>query len=192
MELKEAIYERRSIRKYKSDAIEKEKIANILAAGVMAPSGIDLQPWYFVVVKSKEAMNDVKQIMRETAPAMLPSLKERFAKYPQVVKETESFLTTLGNAPMCILVFINKPNLLKKESTIIQSVAAAIQNMLLVAHEEGLGSCWMTAPLETGADVKFKEKFAPDKGDMVALITLGYPAMEGKMTRRKSERFEIV
>lgn len=44
MELKEAIYERRSIRKYKSDAIEKEKIANILAAGVMAPSGIDLQP----------------------------------------------------------------------------------------------------------------------------------------------------
>lgn len=192
MELKEAIYGRRSIRKYKNNPIEKEAIADILAAGMMAPSGVDLQPWYFIVAQSEEAMKDVKQIMKDSAAAMMPSIRERFSKHPQVVKETENFLTTLGNAPMCIMVFVNKPDHKKKESTIIQSVAAAIQNMLLVAYEKGLGACWMTAPLETGADKKFKERFAPDKGDMVALLTLGYPAEERKMTRRKPERFEIV
>lgn len=192
MNLKEAIYGRRSIRKYKNDPIEMEKIADILAAGLMAPSGVDLQPWYFVVAQSEEAMKDIKQIMKESAAAMMPSLKERFAKHPQVIKETENFLTTLGGAPLCIMVFVNKPDHKKKESTIIQSVAAAIQNMLLVAYEKGLGSCWMTAPIETGADKKFKERFAPDKGDMVALLTLGYAAEERKMTRRKPDRFEIV
>ena len=192
MELKEAIYGRRSIRKYKDTPLKKEEIADILSAGLMAPSGVDLQPWYFVVVQSEEAMKDVKAIMKDSAAAMMPALKERFSKHPHVVKETENFLTTLGGAPMCILVFVNKPDHKKKESTIIQSVAAAIQNMLLVAHSKGIGSCWMTAPLETGSDQKFKERFAPDKGDMVALVTLGYPDEERKMTRRKPDRFEIV
>lgn len=192
MELKKAIYERRSIRKYKNDPIKAEDIADILAAGMMAPSGVDLQPWYFVVAQSEEAMKDVKQIMRDSAPAMMPSIKERFAKHPQVVKETETFLTGLGGAPLCIMVFVNKSDHKKAESTIIQSVAAAIQNMLLTAYDKGLGSCWMTAPLETGADKRFKQRFAPEKGDMVALITLGYPEQEGKMTRRKPGRFEIV
>lgn len=192
MELKEAIYSRRSIRKYKDTPLKKEEIADVLSAGLMAPSGVDLQPWYFVVVQSEEAMKEVKAIMKDSAATMMPALKERFAKHPQVVKETENFLTTLGGAPMCILVFVNKPDHKKKESTIIQSVAAAIQNMILVAHSKGIGSCWMTAPLETGADKRFKERFAPDKGDMIALVTLGYPDEERKMTRRKPERFEIV
>ena len=192
MEVREAICGRRSIRKYKNTPLKKEEIADILAAGMCAPSGVNLQPWYFVVVQSEEAMRDVKEIMKESAIAMIPSLKERFAKNPEVVTETKNFLTSLGGAPTCILVFIDKPGHKKTASTMIQSVAAAIQNMLLTAHSRGIGSCWMTAALETGADEKLKERFAPDKGEMVAMITLGYPAEERTMPRRKPNRFEIV
>lgn len=192
MEIKEAIYGRRSIRKYKDTPLKKEEVAEIIAAGMAAPSGVNLQPWYFVVVQSEEAMEDVKEIMKEAAIAMVPSLKERFAKHPEVVKETENFLLNLGHAPMCILAFLDKPGHKKAESTMIQSVAAAIQNMLLTAHGLGIGSCWMTAPLETGVDHKFQERFAPDKGDMIAMITLGYPEEERTMPRRKPNRFEIV
>lgn len=192
MKVREAICERRSIRRYKDTPLKKEEIAEIIAAGMSAPSGVNLQPWYFVVVQSEEAMKDVKEIMKESAIAMIPSLKERFAKYPEVVNETTNFLTSLGGAPMCILAFIDKPNHKKTESTMIQSVAAAIQNMLLSAHSMGIGSCWMTAPLETGADQKLKERFAPDRGDMVAMITLGYPDEERQMPRRRANRFEIV
>lgn len=192
MELQKAIYERRSIRKYKEMPLKKEEVAEILAAGMAAPSGVNLQPWYFVVVQSEEGMQDVKEIMKETALAMVPSLRERFAKHPEVVKETENFLLTLGHAPMCILAFVDQPNHKKTASTMLQSVAASIENMLLRAYSLGIGSCWMTAPLETGMDSKFHARFAPDKGDMVAMITLGYPDEDRTMPRRKSDRFEIV
>ncbi len=61
----------------------------------------------------------------------------------------------------------------------IQSVAAAIQNLLLAAHEAGLGACWMAAPLYC-PDVVREVLQLPDDWEAQALITIGYPADEGK------------
>lgn len=130
--------------------------------------------------------------MTESAQILLPHLKEIFSKHPKVVDETKTFIASLGNAPMCMLAFINDSYHEKNESMIIQSVSAAIQNMLLMAYEKGIGTCWLAAPNVTGMDKVFKERYAADKGNMVALITFGYPEQEGKMPRRKSERYKII
>jgi nitroreductase len=66
----------------------------------------------------------------------------------------------------------------------VQSVAMALQNLLLAAHAEGLGACWMCAPLfcpdavQTALDL-------PDDWEPQALISLGYPAGPGKQRPRK-------
>lgn len=56
----------------------------------------------------------------------------------------------------------------------IQSVAAAIQNLLLMAHAEGLGACWYCAPLFCQKEVR-RVLNAPEKIEPMALITMGFP-----------------
>lgn len=192
MELKEAIYGRRSIRKYKNVPVSDQDIQDILEAGMMAPSAVNQQPWHFVVVKSKENIDAIISVMSEASNKLIPSLKQRFPNHPDVVEDTRKFVGMLGNAPLCILVFLHEPHYNKKESTMIQSVASAIQNMLLTAYAKGIGSCWLTAPIEAGADRILKERFAPDRGDMVALLTFGYAGIEPKAPRRKTGRYEII
>jgi len=66
----------------------------------------------------------------------------------------------------------------------VQSLAAAIQNMLLMAHSEGLGACWFCAPLFC-QDVVRKVLRIPDDVEPMALITLGYPSERPKSPFRK-------
>ena len=56
MELKEAIYGRRSVRKYSDRMVEDDVLKEIMDAAMWAPSGVNLQPWYYVVVRTPESM----------------------------------------------------------------------------------------------------------------------------------------
>ena len=51
------IFNRRSIRKFKNQSVEKEKIEKLLRAGMQAPSAANQQPWEFIVVENKETLN---------------------------------------------------------------------------------------------------------------------------------------
>ena len=194
MDVKDAIMGRRSIRKYKSTPISEEDIRDILEAGTMAPSASNLQPWYFVAVSRRDKLDQIIETMQKVSEAVMPSLEDRFKKYPQVVAETRHFIGMLGDAPLAILVFLFKDDEVytRKEKELMQSTAAAIENMLLTAHDKGIGSCWMTSPLEAGLDEALREQFAPDKGKMMALLTFGYPDQEPKMPKRRDGRYEII
>lgn len=137
MDTRDAILSRRSIRKYTDQSISREDLEEILEAAAWAPSAVNLQPWYFVALHSKE-------------------------------------------------------ELAKMADAVNLSIGAAIQNILLAAHNKGIGSCWLTAPIEAGVGRELGSIFAPDKGEMVALITLGYPAKVGKPPKRKEGRFSIL
>ena len=192
METRENILSRRSIRKYTDQPISKEDLQEILEAGTWAPSGVNLQPWYFVAIHSKEELAKMADVMQRVADGILPNLKTRFATAPAVVDETYEFVRGLGNAPVYILAFQLKPNYEMAADAVNLSIGAAIENMLLAANDKGIGTCWLTAPIEGGAGQELKEMFAPDKGDMVALITMGYPAKVGKAPKRKDGRFVII
>ena len=156
----------------------------------MAPSGVNLQPWYFLVLESQEAMEKYREIMREGAKGFLPVLEKRFPKHPEVVRETTSFLSNCGGAPVVVLVFLHKPSLNTddKACSNIQGVAAAIQNLLLLAWDKGIASCWTTAPVSAGVSEIIEKQFAPDKGNFVAAICMGYADQEPQAPRRKTDR----
>lgn len=191
METMKALLERRSVRKYKSEPIREEDLRAVLEAACYAPSAINLQHWHFVAVRSPEHMADLKAIMAKVVTAFRPVLKERFAKHPETVAETENFLASLGGAPVCVLAFFLKVDYPDRDGA-MQSVSAAIENLLLSAWDKGLGSCWMSAPQRMGLGEELRARFAPDKGEFVAAITLGYPDQSPRCPARREGRYIIL
>jgi len=191
METRDTLLGRRSIRVYRPDPIPQEVLEEILEAALAAPSAINLQPWYFVAVQSPEAMDEVRAVMGGVVERFTPVLEERFRRNPEQVGITNRFLSTLGGAPVCLLAFLLKSDYPDRDG-VMQSVSAAIENVLLAAWDRGIGSCWMTAPKRMGFGPVLQERFAPGKGEFVAAITLGYPDQAPKMPSRREGRYIIV
>lgn len=191
METKEAIFGRRSIRKYVDKPIAQEVLEEIMAGALMAPSAVNNQPWYFVAVQSPAQMDKLKSIFEDVGDDIRLVLEKRFPNHPEVVSETLGFFKGLGAASVCVLVFLLKPGE-EYDIVAVQSTAAAIQNLCLMAYDRGIGSCWMTAPLTTGYGPVLEKEFAPQAGKFVAAITMGYPAVTPKAPKRKPDRFIVV
>ena len=77
----------------------------------------------------------------------------------------------------------------KDKPSVIESVAAAMNDICLAAWNRGIASCWVEYVARI--DEKIREHFAPDKGPGVGAVVMGYAAMEAKTPRRKDGRFEI-
>lgn len=192
METSEVIFNRRSIRSYEARPIPENDLLYILEAGMYAPSAVNYQPWFFVVIRSQEQRERLVQIMDRVSDRIEPELHDRFPKNPEVVRDTTHFVRLLGGAPVCVLAFQLKPDYPKTQDTIVQSVSAAIENMLLAAWDRGIGSCWLTAPVEAEMSDELRHIFAPDKGPLVALLTFGYAKQIPQMPRRKTGRYIII
>ncbi len=152
MDLLELIKTRRSIRKYLKKEVEREKLLKILEAAIWAPNSGNTQTWRFFVVSNDRVKLSLY----------------RASFYQHHVIE----------APIVIVVCFDMREMYSyygdRGITLyaIQDTAAAIQNMLLMAHYLGLGSCWIGAFDE---DLVKKALKLPEYLRVVALITLGYP-----------------
>ncbi len=188
MELKEAIKNRRSIRKFKDTHIQKEKIEGLLNLAMWAPSGMNRQNWYFVVVEGKVKDKLIEVSKRAFKEFISESLKEVFKDRETVIKESEKFFYNLGNAPVVICVYRSRT--IEGELTDIQSVAAAVENLLLLIHEEGLGGCWMTGPVHLENEIN---KIVGVKSKKLqAIIPLGVPDIIPPTPKRKGGRIEWI
>ncbi len=191
MEFKDVVLSRKSVRKYKDTPISNEVLEEILTLGMAAPSATNLQHWYFVAINSPEKRAQLDKIMKGAAEGILPTLNERFPNHPEVIKETYSFTATLGNAPTCILAFLQKEYENMNDAT--QSVAAALENMVLAARDKGLDTCWLTAPIDVKKDKELEEIFAPGKGKFLAMLTLGYSDQpNARSPKRRDGRYIII
>ena len=110
MELMEAIKTRRSIRKFTDEPVPREKLEKIIEAAMWAPSGQNLQPWYFVALTNDEDLSYLIAEMGTTAFSERKKLEERFKNNPEVVEETMEFLTALGGARTVLLAFLINQN----------------------------------------------------------------------------------
>lgn len=191
METRDAIFGRRSIRKYSDKPISDEDLQDIIEAGLAAPSGINLQPWYFVVVKSEEKLKRLSEITGQVFGKFKPVLENRFEKNPEAIEETREFLNSMGGAKVCVLVFLLKDDY-EDYTTVVEGTSAAIENMCLMAYDKGIGSCWLTAALRVGIGDELRREFAPDKGKYLAMLTLGYPAVSPAMPPRRPGRYVII
>ena len=188
MELKEVIKNRRSIRKFKDTHIQKEKIEGLLNLAMWAPSGMNRQNWYFVVVEGKVKDKLIEVSKRAFKEFIYESLKEVFKDRETVIKESEKFFYNLGNAPVVICVYRSRT--IEGELTDIQSVAAAVENLLLLIHEEGLGGCWMTGPVHLENEIN--KILGVKSKKLQAIIPLGVPDIIPPTPKRKGGRIEWI
>ena len=183
MELTHAIKSRRSIRKYKDESIPKEFIEKIIEAGTLAPSGKNKQPWKFYVIQGEKRREMVVEMQKGMKRLEDMGIKTGSARHSREV---------MAEAPVTIFVFnpTSKHPLLKRDTlevysdvVDIQSIGAAIQNMLLTAVDLGLGSLWI-------CDVFFGYEeicdWLGEKGQMIAAVSLGYPDQSPAPRPRKS------
>ena len=145
------IFNRRSVRKYTEQKIEAEKVDRMLRAAMQAPSATNQQPWEFLVIDDKETI--VKLAEFSPYAKMLPG-----APLAMVILEKQGMRAPLFTE---------------------QDLGAAVQNLMLQAVEDGLGSVWMGVGRGTERETFLTEMFnLPDTVKPFAVLAIGYPADE--------------
>jgi nitroreductase len=144
---------------------------------------MNLQNWYFLVIGGtrKDALVDIAS---RSYDYVGPVLQRVFAEKPEVVSFTKTFFKRLGGAPVVVCAYYEPSK--ERSETSIQTVAAAIQNLLLAAHAEGLGACWMTGPVHVAEEIN--EFLGISNKTLVAVIPIGYPDQSPPAPRRRPGR----
>jgi F420 biosynthesis protein FbiB-like protein len=170
----DVIRTRRSIRRYTSQPVRVELIDRLLEAATRAPSSHNSQPWRFVVITTSSVKAQLADRMGERLRADRLREADRVAEIDRDVTRSRERITA---APLVIIACMSLIDLDEARELLMatQSVAASIQNLLLAAHEAGLGACWMAAPLYC-PDVVCEVLQLPSDWEAQALITIGYPA----------------
>lgn len=164
----QAIKGRRSIRKYKAEQLTKPVILKILDAANWAPSGMNEQPWEFIVVAG-EKLDALRNICKTVIDARMPP-ETRTAEQQAYAQ----WYGTLGGAPLAIVQLCKHEADAARRKMVLESMAASFQNLLLAATAEHLGTCWMTGPLSKQKDIQ--ALFAiPGTKEITALTPIGYP-----------------
>jgi nitroreductase len=168
----EAIAGRRSIRRFKDDPIPDEVLQAILTAATQAPSGKNRQPWRFVVVSGEKRAEMVRVMRGGIAKAKAQGEDPGSSEWTAGV---------MAQAPVTIFVFnpqgmrpwlAHSIDQMFQAVVNIQSIGAAIQNMLLAAQDLGLGSLWICDVFYAYDELC---KWLGEEGQMVAAVALGYP-----------------
>src|SRR3990170_1911881 len=144
----DAIKERRSIRKYSSRPVSIEILREILEAARWAPSAHNAQPWRFIVLTDAASKAVLAEAMAEAWNADLA--RDGLAVTARATM-TEASKKRFANSPALIVACLTMLNMRKypdasrrksERELAVQSMGAAIQNLLLAAHSKGLGACW--------------------------------------------------
>lgn len=185
----QVIKKRKSIRKYKQEPVPREILERILEAGMHAPSGKNRQNWRFFVVQGKKRDEYLKYSQKSWL-GVKDVLQKRLK--PSLYEFTERFFYTLGGAPVIIFCYsLNDSE--ERYHTSIGSVYMAVENMILAAVSEGLGTCAMGAPLEIKNDVdKFlgvdKIETPPNSElELLCALVLGWPDHDPPKAPRQTD-----
>jgi len=163
MELFKVLEDRRSVRKYKSDPVPVEKLERILEAARMAPSWSNLQCWRFILVADQAT----KQSLAESMPSNNPARK--------AVGETAPLVLVLCADPQ-------ESGVQDGKDYYLLDAGLAMQQLMLAAHEEGLGTCWIAWFDEEKAR---NACAVPRDYRIVALSPLGFPDVQPGTRPRK-------
>lgn len=165
MDVFEAVKTRQSIRAYQEKAVENEKLMTILQAARLSQSANNNQPWHFLVVTDPQTKDKLK---------------------PAYVKDW------LFKAPAIIVACARPKDAWTRqdgEEYYKVDVAIAVQSMVLVAHELGLGTCCIAAFDEA----KVKNALGiPEDVRVVLMIPVGYPAEQKDVVKNRKNLEQIV
>ncbi len=159
----DAIYKRRSIRKYTSESVPEEEVLQFIKAGMNAPSAGNQQPWHFVVINDRKILVEITNIH----------------PYAQMLEQAS-----------CAILVCGDLDLEKHKGYWVQDCSAATQNILLAIADRGFGGVWLGVyPRQDRVEGIRKLLQIPERIIPFALVSLGVPAEEKKPRNKfKKER----
>jgi nitroreductase len=144
-----AIFNRRSIRKYTRQEIPEEIIEKLMRAGMAAPSAGNEQPWHFVVIKDKDILSAIP----------------KFHPYAQMLREADCAIVVCGD----LVLETNK-------GFWVQDCSAATENILIEATDLSLGSVWIGVHPDKDRVKPLQALLGlPETVTPLCIIALGYP-----------------
>ncbi len=196
--LYDAVLSRVSVRVFRDEDIPEDILMKVLRAGIQAPTAAGAEQWFFIVVKDREKRLAIHKLLLEAHRFYaVKALREPLPE-DKIEKWMKRIECGMYLAPVYIAAYIDlRDRVLRDEYfeiekiMAIQSLSAAIENMLLVAHSMGLGGVWLGVPVFMKR--KFDEVLEPPPScDLQAIVAIGYPAEEVKpRKRRKSIEFVV-
>jgi len=203
MDVIDAIRTRRSHRAFKDDAVEPGKIEMILDAGLWAPSPANNQPWEFVVVTKAETRSKIVELAERSGRSGTIEVQGYSYIRPVNMGVAEPAgedaisgysVLFLKKVPVMIgVVGDPQPSVIQAGRERIRdgykyACAAAIQNMLLAAHAQGLGSLWFTF---FDRDLVASLLSIDKTKHLLAIVCIGYPSSTPRSPGRDSQTSKI-
>ena len=154
----ELLCSRRTVRHFDGRPVGPERLDNLMEAARWAPSGMNNQPWRFIPIEGRDTLEKLSVC----------------TKYGKLVR----------SSPAAIAVFLDNEAVYNRTKD-VQSVGAALENLLLCAHLQGLGACWLGEILNKREEAE--KVLGVDKSmELMALVLVGWPkpgAHEGDRDR---------
>ncbi|MBP6963482.1 MAG: nitroreductase family protein [Armatimonadetes bacterium] len=183
MELMDAIRARRSFRAYKTDPVSRETIERLLEAAVLAPSGMNQQPWAFGVVTDRTLLKSYSDSVKKL---LLGKMKE----WPWLERYRDLFAnpdySVFYNAPALVVVYgLTESPIARTDCTL------AAENLMLAAADAGLGTCWIGFATELLDSQEVKVSLGvPAEYSAIAPIIVGIP--DGPPPDREREAARVL
>lgn len=157
----EAIFNRRSVRKYSGEKVEEIKIEKMLRAAMQAPSAGNQQAWEFVVVRDKDMLKKLSEV----------------SPYSKMAANADVVIAVLANEE-----YMRYPTYWQ------QDMGAATENMMLQAVTDGLGSVWIAVAPREDRIVTMREILSlPETVIPFCMVAVGYPDQELKVADKWDE-----
>ena len=182
---------RHSVRRFRPDPVPEAIIRRVLQAATRAPSAHNRQPWRFAVVGQGEAKD---RMIRAMADALRGDLRADGLPAAEIEARVRSAQERVTQAPVVIVLCLTMADMrvypdarrqAHERTMAIQSLALAGGHILLAAHAEGLGACWMGAPL-FAPQAAIEALSLPPDWEPQGMIVMGVPAGPGKETDRRA------
>ena len=177
---RELVRGRRTVRAYRADDIEPRLLERAIEDACWAPSPHGTQPWRFALVTSEGPRRRLAEAMGErwqedlSGDELSPRLIEGQIKGSRVRLSKARALLVVCLSQRDLDRYPDERRQTAERDMAVQSIGAAIQNLLLSLHLSGLGACWMCAPLFCPEIVR-QSLDLPEDWEPHALITIGQP-----------------
>ncbi len=195
MELLQAIERRTSVRRFKDKPVELDDLKEIVRRAGLAPSVNNSQQWKFILVTKKEAIQELAELVRN-------KIHELFPHAPEKVHSTVEYFSTIFEKAPTLLLIAQQPfdavadDMLHEELTHdmlnqlrgypdVQSIGAAVQNILLSAVDLGYGACWLSGMMVASEELQQHLKIEKPYR-LVTAVAIGHIDGEPKPTKKKA------
>jgi nitroreductase len=178
MDIFEAMYTLRAMRRLKPDPVPEELVWKVLDAAIRAPSGGNAQPWAFVVVTDAAKKKQIGKWYVEAWNAAYggPAAREAMLANPvmaRTFKSADHLANNIADVPVLIFACV-MPGQTAATSGAGPNIYPAVQNLMLAARALGLGTTLTTLHRAHEQDVKALLGIPPDY-DTMAMVPLGSP-----------------